>query len=79
MPLNPMEYMPEGLRRRIDKCLSISKEAQLNIHPNSDACVVYPPSVLENANLSINPPVNQVNKDVCVKALIFFFLYVRFC
>ncbi|CAH2044535.1 unnamed protein product [Thlaspi arvense] len=61
MPLNPLEYMPEGLRRQMDNGLSISKEAQLNRHPNPDASVLFPPSVLENVNVSMNPPLKQVN------------------
>ncbi|VYS68097.1 unnamed protein product [Arabidopsis thaliana] len=56
MPLNPLEYMPEGLRRQIDKCLAICKEARLNRHPSSDASVLFSPSVLENVNFSMNPP-----------------------
>lgn len=75
MPLNPLEYMPEGLRRQIDNCLSISKEAQLNRRPNSEASVLFPPSVLENVDFSMKPPVKQVNTmtfDWSVKALIFF-------
>ena len=63
MPLNPLEYMPEGLRRQIDKCLAICKEARLNRHPSSDASVLFSPSVLENVNFSMNPPLNQVGKD----------------
>lgn len=63
MPLNPLEYMPEGLRKQIDKCLSISKEAQFNRHPNSGASVLFPPSVLENVSFPMNPPAKQVNKD----------------
>lgn len=80
MPLNPLEYMPEGLRRQIDNCLSISKEAQLNRRPNSDASVLFPPSVLENVDFSMKPPVKQVNTmtfDWSVKALIFFFFLVN--
>lgn len=63
MPLYPVEYMPEGLRKQINKCFSISKEAQFNRHPSSDASVLFSPSVLENVNFSMNPPAKQVNKD----------------
>lgn len=63
MPLNPLEYMPEGLRRKTDKCLAIGKEAQLNRHPSSDASLLFSPSVLENVKFSMNPPAKQVNKD----------------
>ncbi|XP_024007386.1 protein ALWAYS EARLY 1 isoform X2 [Eutrema salsugineum] len=63
MPLNPLEYMPEGLRRQIDNCLSISKESQLNRNPNSDASVLFPPSVLENIDFSMTPPVKQDDRD----------------
>ncbi|XP_010455109.1 PREDICTED: protein ALWAYS EARLY 1-like [Camelina sativa] len=59
MPLNPLEYMPEGLRKQIDKCFSISKEAQPNRHSNSDASVLFSPSVLENVNFSMNPHSKQ--------------------
>ncbi|XP_010550978.1 PREDICTED: protein ALWAYS EARLY 2-like isoform X2 [Tarenaya hassleriana] len=51
MPLNPLEYMPEGLRRQIDMCMAISKEAHLNRHPNFEGSVIFPSSVLENASL----------------------------
>ncbi|KAL1198036.1 Protein ALWAYS EARLY 1 [Cardamine amara subsp. amara] len=59
MPLNPLEYMPEGLRRQIDQCFSISKEAHLNRQPNSDGSVLLPPSMLENVSFSMNPPEKQ--------------------
>ncbi|XP_023637492.1 protein ALWAYS EARLY 1 isoform X2 [Capsella rubella] len=59
MPLNPLEYMPEGLRKKIDKCLSISKEAQLNRHSNSDASLLFSPPVLENVKFSKNSPAKQ--------------------
>ncbi|KAG7552095.1 DIRP domain [Arabidopsis thaliana x Arabidopsis arenosa] len=59
MPLNPLEYMPEGLRRQIDKCVAIGKEAQLNRHPSSDASLLFSPSVLENVKFSMNPPAKQ--------------------
>ncbi|CAF2103067.1 unnamed protein product [Brassica napus] len=54
MPLNPLEYMPEGLRRQVDKCLSIKKEAQL-----SGVSVIFPPCGLENIDFSMNQSLNQ--------------------
>lgn len=71
MPLNPLEFMPEGLRRQIHECLSISKEAQVNRQPNSDASLLFPP-FLENVSFPMNPPEKQVNKDgrlTCVSKL----------
>ncbi|XP_019058704.1 PREDICTED: protein ALWAYS EARLY 2-like [Tarenaya hassleriana] len=59
MPSNPLEYMPEGLRRHISKGLPISKEAQLNRHPNSGGSVMLPSNGLENATFSMNPPLQQ--------------------
>ncbi|KAF8053983.1 hypothetical protein N665_1358s0018 [Sinapis alba] len=49
MPLHLLEYM----RMQTDNCLSVSKEAQLNRHPSSDAYVttLFTPSV--------NPPEKQ--------------------
>jgi len=35
---------------------AIDKEAKLNKHPSSDASVLLSPSVLENVNISLNPP-----------------------
>ncbi|KAG2273046.1 hypothetical protein Bca52824_067601 [Brassica carinata] len=49
MPSNPLEYMPEGLRRQVDKCLSIKKEAQ-QLRGNSN---------LGNVDFSMNPTLNQ--------------------
>jgi len=63
MPLNPLEYMPEGLRRQIDKCLSMKKEAQLSGNTNLGVSVLFPPCGLENVSFSMNPPLNQVGKD----------------
>ncbi|KAF3605161.1 hypothetical protein DY000_02051408 [Brassica cretica] len=54
MPSNPLEYMPEGLRRQVDKCLSIKKEAQL-----SGVSVIFPPCGLENVDFSMNQSLNQ--------------------
>ncbi|CAH8392398.1 unnamed protein product [Eruca vesicaria subsp. sativa] len=54
MPSSPLEYMPEGLRRQVDKCLSIKKEAQL-----SGVSVIFPPSGLENVDFSMNQSLNQ--------------------
>ncbi|CAH8324630.1 unnamed protein product [Eruca vesicaria subsp. sativa] len=54
MPLNPFEYMPDGLRRQMDNCLSVWKEAQLTKHPSSDASVLFPPSMLENLDFSMS-------------------------
>jgi hypothetical protein len=59
MPLNPLEYMPEGLRRQIDKCLSMKKEAQLSGNTNLGVSVLFPPCGLENVSFSMNPPLNQ--------------------
>ncbi|KAJ0234263.1 Protein ALWAYS EARLY 2 [Hirschfeldia incana] len=59
MPSNPLEYMPEGLRRQVDKCLSVKKEAQLSGNPNLGGYVIFPPSGLENADFSMNPSLNQ--------------------
>ncbi|XP_023642732.1 protein ALWAYS EARLY 2 isoform X2 [Capsella rubella] len=59
MPLNPLEYMPEGLRRQIDKCLSMKKEAQLSGNSNIGVSVIFPPCGLENVSFSMNPPLNQ--------------------
>lgn len=62
MPSNPLEYMPEGLRRQIDKCLSMKKEAQLSGNTNLGVSVNFPPCGLENVSFSMNP-LNQVAKD----------------
>ncbi|KAJ4892936.1 Protein ALWAYS EARLY 2 [Raphanus sativus] len=60
MPSNPLEYMPEGLRRQVDKCLSIKKETQqLSGNPNLDASVIFPPCGLENVDFSMNQSLNQ--------------------
>ncbi|CAN8277137.1 unnamed protein product [Cochlearia groenlandica] len=59
MPLNPLEYMPEYLRRQIDKCLSVSKETQLNRHLNFDTSLLSPPTSLENVDFSKNPSAKQ--------------------
>ncbi|KAG2273065.1 hypothetical protein Bca52824_067620 [Brassica carinata] len=60
MPSNPLEYMPEGLRRQVDKCLSIKKEAQqLRGNSNLGASVIFPPCGLENVDFSMNPTLNQ--------------------
>lgn len=63
MPLNPLEYMPDGLMRQIE-----SKEAELNRQPSSDKSALFPPPVLENIDFSMVPPKKQVHTDV----LIFF-------
>ncbi|KAL0692380.1 hypothetical protein Bca4012_059560 [Brassica carinata] len=63
MPLNPLEYMPDGLRRQIDNCLSVTKEAELNRLPRSDASALFPPPVLENIDFSMIPPTKQDDKD----------------
>ncbi|KAF8107641.1 hypothetical protein N665_0118s0013 [Sinapis alba] len=54
MPSNPLEYMPEGLRRQVDKCLSIKKEAQLSGNSNLGVSVIFPPCGLESMNQSLN-------------------------
>ncbi|KAJ0244458.1 Protein ALWAYS EARLY 2 [Hirschfeldia incana] len=59
MPSNPMEYMPEGLRRQIDKCLSMKKEAQQSGNSNLGSSVIFPPCGLENADFSMSPSLNQ--------------------
>ncbi|CAN6922239.1 unnamed protein product [Brassica oleracea] len=59
MPSNPLEYMPEGLRRQIDKCLSMKKEAQQSGNPNLGLSVIFPPCGLENADCSMSPSLNQ--------------------
>ncbi|XP_024015141.1 protein ALWAYS EARLY 2 isoform X2 [Eutrema salsugineum] len=59
MPSNPLEYMPEGLRRQIDKCLSMKKEAQLSGNSNLGVSVIFPPCGLENIDFSMNPSLNQ--------------------
>ncbi|KAL0719912.1 hypothetical protein Bca4012_069236 [Brassica carinata] len=56
MPSNPLEYMPEGLRRQIDKCLSMKKEAQQS---GNGLSVIFPPYGLENADFSMSPSLNQ--------------------
>uniref|UniRef100_A0A1J3IUE4 Protein ALWAYS EARLY 2 n=1 Tax=Noccaea caerulescens TaxID=107243 RepID=A0A1J3IUE4_NOCCA len=59
MPTNPLEYMPEGLRRQIDKCLSMKKEAQLSGNSNLGVSVIFPPCGLEGVGFAVNPPLNQ--------------------
>ncbi|XP_033146534.1 protein ALWAYS EARLY 2 isoform X2 [Brassica rapa] len=59
MPSNPLEYMPEGLRRQIDKCLSMKKEAQQNGNPNLGLSAIFPPYGLENADCSMSHSLNQ--------------------
>ncbi|KAH0940031.1 hypothetical protein HID58_007492 [Brassica napus] len=54
MPLNPLEYMPDGLMRQIE-----SKEAELNRQPSSDKSALFPPPVLENIDFSMVPPKKQ--------------------
>ncbi|KAF3541704.1 hypothetical protein F2Q69_00024893 [Brassica cretica] len=54
MPLNPLEYMPDGLMRQIE-----SKEAELNRHPSSDKSALFPPPVLENIDFSMDSPKKQ--------------------
>ena len=63
MPSNPLEYMPEGLRRQIDKCLSMKKEAQQSGNPNLGLSVIFPPCGLENADFSMSPSLNQVERE----------------
>ncbi|KAL0828156.1 hypothetical protein Bca101_051834 [Brassica carinata] len=62
MPLNPLEYMPDGLMRQIE-----SKEAELNRHPSSDKSALFPPPVLENIDFSTVPPKKQNDRDKRVK------------
>ncbi|CAN8260365.1 unnamed protein product [Cochlearia groenlandica] len=59
MPSNPLEYMPEGLRKAADKCMFIKKEAQLSGTSNLGVSVIFPPRGLENIDFSSNPPHNQ--------------------
>ncbi|KAL0719797.1 hypothetical protein Bca4012_069121 [Brassica carinata] len=56
MPSNPLEYMPEGLRRQIDRCLSMKKEAQQS---GNGLSVIFPPYGLENADFSMSPSLSQ--------------------
>ncbi|XP_048629357.1 protein ALWAYS EARLY 1-like [Brassica napus] len=58
MPLNPLEYMPDGLMRQIE-----SKEAELNRQPSSDKSALFPPPVLENIDFSMVPPKKQDDRD----------------
>ncbi|KAF2561669.1 hypothetical protein F2Q70_00018611, partial [Brassica cretica] len=62
MPLNPLEYMPDGLMRQIE-----SKEAELNRHPSSDKSALFPPPVLENIDFSMDSPMKQNDRDKRVK------------
>ncbi|WZZ74664.1 hypothetical protein YC2023_086034 [Brassica napus] len=55
MPLNPLEYTPDGLRRQMDNCLTVCGEAQVRKHPSSDASVLFTPSELENVDFSMSP------------------------
>ncbi|CAH2055030.1 unnamed protein product [Thlaspi arvense] len=65
MPSNPLEYMPEGLRKQIDKCLSMKKEAQLSGNSsNLGVSVIFPPCGLENIDFSMNPSLNQAASSV---------------
>lgn len=64
MPSNPVEYMPEGLRRQIDKCLSMKKEAQQSGNSNLGLSVIFPPCGLENADFSMSPSLNQVEREM---------------
>ncbi|CAH8386148.1 unnamed protein product [Eruca vesicaria subsp. sativa] len=59
MPSNPLEYMPEGLRRQIDKCLSMKKETHQSGNSNLGLSVIFPPCGLENADFSMSPSLNQ--------------------
>ncbi|WZZ01327.1 hypothetical protein YC2023_073655 [Brassica napus] len=61
MPLNPLEYMPDGLRRQMDNCLSVCKEAQLTKHP--DASFLFTPSELENVDFSMSPTEKEDDRD----------------
>ncbi|CAH8299612.1 unnamed protein product [Eruca vesicaria subsp. sativa] len=58
MPLNPVEYMPDGLRRQIE-----SKEVELNRHPSSDSSALFPPPVLENIDFSMTPKKQSLQDD----------------
>lgn len=65
MPLNPLEYTPDGLRRQMDNCLSVCREGQLSKHPSSDASILFSPSELENVDFIMSPPtMKEVNNDV---------------
>ncbi|KAF2550638.1 hypothetical protein F2Q68_00036651 [Brassica cretica] len=64
MPLNPLEYTPDGLRRQMDNCLTVCGEAQVRKHPSSDASVLFTPSELENVDFSMSPTKKEVNNDV---------------
>lgn len=69
MPLNPLEYMPDGLMRQIE-----SKEAELNRHPSSDKSALFPP-VLENIDFSMVPPKKQVQSSFLFFQNVFGKLY----
>ncbi|XP_019100091.1 PREDICTED: protein ALWAYS EARLY 2 isoform X2 [Camelina sativa] len=58
MPSNHLEYMPVGLRRQIDKCLSMKKEAESG-NSNLGVSVIFPPCGPENVSFPMNPPLNQ--------------------
>ncbi|CAN6876999.1 unnamed protein product [Brassica oleracea] len=63
MPLNPLEYTPDGLRRQMDNCLTVCGEAQVRKHPSSDASVLFTPSELENVDFSMSPTKKEDDRD----------------
>lgn len=63
MPLNPLDNMPEALRRQIsaDKFPAIPKELQVNGHSNFGASMLFASgSHLEKALISTNTFTKQV-------------------
>uniref|UniRef100_M4D0F2 DIRP domain-containing protein n=2 Tax=Brassica campestris TaxID=3711 RepID=M4D0F2_BRACM len=63
MPLNPLEYTPDGLRRQMDNCLTVCGEAQVRKHPSSDASVLFTPSELENVEFSMSHTKKEDDRD----------------
>lgn len=65
MPLNPLDYVPEALRRQnfdVDKCSLVSKEPQMNGYPNFSGSMRFPfTGQLEGVGAPVNTLVKQVN------------------
>lgn len=62
MPLNPLENMPEALRRQniaIDKFSLISKESQMNGDPNIGGLIVASSGHMEKVSSPVNTLVKQ--------------------
>ncbi|XP_021898881.1 protein ALWAYS EARLY 2 [Carica papaya] len=70
MPLNPLDYVPEALRRQnfdVDKCSLVSKEPQMNGYPNFSGSMRFPfTGQLEGVGAPVNTLVKQVDTSYAI-------------